>query len=250
MGQCRLALAVFAVLVTQSARADMLEPDYFLSKGQCWSEAGRSWEKQVEACTDIIDPRLRATPSGRAKALFHRGWARVFLCQYDRAITDFGLANDIVADATPIRDGLAEAVRRKRLYARAERELIALWSQAGGFQVSGVSADMDRLRVHLALRDLREAVAVVPNESAVHMRLADGLLRVGQYRDALDEYAQVPDPDGRNDRWLLGRADARLALGDPEGARDDIMEAIRRMSGYPCGSRLLSRMGKRAGRLN
>jgi tetratricopeptide (TPR) repeat protein len=246
MGRRCLAFALSFVLVVPSTSSEIPTPDDVLSEGQCWSEAGQSWEEQVEACSDIIDPRLRATPSGRAKALFNRGWARVFLCQYDRAITDFGLATRIGPDVLRFREGLAEAVRRKQFYARAERDLPTLLSRVGAASVE----EPDLLRLQLAIRDLREAVALVPSASAVHLRLADDLLQAGLYHAALDEFTHGFAVDERNDRFLLGRAEARLALGDADGARDDVMVALRRMSSCPCGGRLLARMGRRAGRLH
>jgi tetratricopeptide (TPR) repeat protein len=242
MGRLSLAFALSVALAVPCAGSDIPTPDEVLSQGQCWSEAGQSWDDQVKACGDIIDPRLFASPSGRAQALYNRGWAHVFLCEYDRAISDFGLALRIVPDAATIRDGLAVAARRKNLYANAERDILAALSAAVTDTLPDGTADPRLQLMQSALVDLREAVALEPRASAIHARLADGLLLAGQYRAALDEFAQAIELDDRNDRLLLGVAEARLALGDPQGAWDDAMEALRRMSSCSCGSRLLARL--------
>lgn len=239
MARLHLAFAMSVVLVAPCASAEIPTPDDVLTRGQCWSEAGQSWDEQVKACSDIIDPRLFAAPSGRAQALFNRGWARIFLCEYDRAITDFQLALRIEPDAPKFREGLSEAVRRKALYAKAEQELLA-----GSSQIAGETNVGNFSVIPSALRDLRGAVSLVPLASAAHVRLANDLLEAKQYRAALDEFSHEMAQDGRNDRLLLGQAEARLALGDPQGAQDDLMEALQRMSSCPCGSRLLARLDR------
>jgi len=216
-----------------------------MSAGQCWAEAGRSWELQIKACSEIIDPRFRANPQARAQAFFNRGWAHVYLCHYDAAIRDFGQAIHLVPDVAPFHRGQAEAYKRKGNYALAERQMKMALTQDP--QSHGLLADLAEVhllqhRPQAALKDLEAAVALAPDVARFRARLADVFLVTGQASAAVDAYSLAIGLEGSDDRPFLGRARAHLALGEIGEARSDVLQALKLSSAAPCARAVLARI--------
>lgn len=240
-----LTLGGLVLLSARAACADLEADPQFMPPGQCWSEAGHGWEAQVDACSEVIDPRLYANASARAQAYYNRGWANVYLCRYAPALDDFRQAVRLIPGTPRFEQGLAEGARRKLLYSKASRELLVVLARTS--TVDEAYANLGELehlreRMQTALGDLRDAIAVSPDAMAFHASLADRMVRAGQFRAAHQEYSQAIRLEGGNEHVLLGRAEAGFADGDVVLARDDFREALRYMSSSPCGYMLLVRM--------
>jgi len=227
------------------ARAGLPTVEDVMTAGQCWAEAGRSWELQIKACSEIVDPRFRANPQARAQAFFNRGWAHVYLCHYDAAIRDFGQAMHLFPGVASFHRGQAEAYKRKGNYALAERQLLTALTQDR--QSHGMLADLAEIhllqrRPQQALKDLEAAVALAPDVAQFRARLADVFLVTGRVAAAIDAYSQAIGLEGSDERPFLGRARAHLELGDLGAARLDVLQALKLSSAAPCARAVLARI--------
>jgi tetratricopeptide (TPR) repeat protein len=242
---CPLIIFLAAALQAGVARAGLPPVEDVMSAGQCWAEAGRSWQLQIKACSEIIDPRFRATPEARAQAYFNRGWAHMYLCHTDAAIRDFGQAMHLFPGVASFHRGQAEAYKRKGNYALAERQLLTALTQDP--QSHGLLADLAEVhlfqhRPQAALKNLEAAVALAPDVARFQARLADVFLVTGRAAAAVDAYSLAISLEGSDDRPFLGRARAHLALGELGEARSDVLQALKQSSAAPCARAVLARI--------
>jgi tetratricopeptide (TPR) repeat protein len=127
---------------------------------------------------------------------------------------------------------LADSALRRRVTGELEREAAGSpWSAAA----SSALADLALFagRVDDARTALTRVLAVAPRAQGTHQRLGILALAEGRPRDALDQFSRERAVSGESPAVMIGIANARRRLGQPEAARAAYRRALELDPGNP-----------------
>ena len=188
---------------------------------------GGSPDQTISACTTLIDEG-RVEKSDLGAAFKNRGNAYADKGQYDKAITDYGLAMALVptdGEAFNDRGAIYSANGQYDLAILDYDRAIALDSSPAMVLGNRCFAKAVINRLDDALTDCNESLRLRPKDPNAFAARGFAYLKLGRAEEAIADYDAEIHINPGNPYSLFGRGIAKRLSGDLSGSKSDIAAA-------------------------